>query len=77
MRPDQLQEVVVNQQTRAKHAQTANESWRGFFLEDEADGVGAWSTDQLFTEVLQRSADDAPTLRRMQENILQALLAAV
>ena len=67
----------MTQQTAAKHVQTADESLRGFFLADEADGLGDWATDQLFTEVLQRSADDAPALRRMQETLLKVLLAAV
>jgi hypothetical protein len=67
----------VTQQTAAKHVQTPDESLSGFFLADEADGLGAWTSEQLFQEVLQRSADDAPVLRRMQETILKALLAAV
>ena len=72
-----LEEVDVTQQTAAKDVQTTDESLKGFFLTDEADGLGDWTTDRLFTEVLQRSAGDAPALRRMQDIILRALLAAV
>ncbi len=67
----------MTQQTAVKHVQTPDESLRAFFLEDEEDGLRAWTTEQLFQEVLQRTADDAPALRRMQETILKALLAAV
>ncbi len=74
---DQQKEAGVTQQSAAKHDQTADESLKGFFLADEAGGLGDWTTDQLFTEVLQRSADDAPALRRMQDTLLKALLAAV
>lgn len=64
------------QQTEAKHVQTADESLRGFFPADEAEGLSSWTTDQLFTEVLSRSADDATALRRMHSVLLEAILAA-
>jgi hypothetical protein len=70
-------EAVVTPETGAKHAQKTEDALRGIFLADEADGLGAWNTDQLLEEVLQRSAGDAPALQRMQEIILRALLAAV
>ncbi len=64
-------------QTAVKHVQTPDESLRVFCLADEEDGLRDWTSDQLLQEVLQRSADDAPALRRMQETVLKALLAAV
>ena len=73
----QQEEVDVTQQSAAKHDQTADESLKGFFLADEAGGLNDWTTDELFTEVLQRSADDAPALRRMQDTLLKVLLSAV
>jgi hypothetical protein len=63
-------------ETEAKPIQKADESLQGFFLADEARGLSAWTTEELFTEVLQRSADDAPALRRMHHVLLEALLAA-
>ena len=66
----------MTQRTAAKHVQTTDESSQGFSLADEADGLRAWTSDELFQELLTRSADDAPALRRMQEDILKALVAA-
>ena len=67
----------MSQQTAAKLVQTRDESLSGFFPADEEDGLSAWTSDQLLQEVLRRTADDAPALRRMQETVLKALLAAL
>ncbi len=65
------------------YPQTADEPWQSFFFARElgaeitvATSLDAWSTDELLTEVLARSADDAPALRLMQGRMIEALIAA-
>lgn len=67
--------------------QAADDTWLAFFLAPdseeepstraEAMGLDAWTTEQLLAEVVQRSAEDPPALRRMQGDVLQALLTAI
>lgn len=66
---------MVTRQTEAKNPATTSERPRGFY--PAADGLSHWTTDQLLEEILQRRANDAPALRRMQESILRALFAIV
>ncbi|MEE8347069.1 MAG: hypothetical protein V3S20_06960 [Dehalococcoidia bacterium] len=61
----------------------AHESWQAFFFAGEYDAdttvenrLDAWTTGDLLTEVLDRSADDAPALRLLQHKTLQAFLVA-
>jgi hypothetical protein len=63
--------------------EAAHDSWQAFFFASEYDAettlenrLGAWTTGELLTEVLDRSADDAPALRLMQHRTLQAFLGA-
>ena len=63
--------------------EAAHESWQALFFAREYDAdttvenrLGAWSTGELLSEVLDRSADDAPALRLMQHKTLQAFLVA-
>ena len=81
----------MTQQTRIQDIEPSlaavDESWQGFFFAGDpakegagravANSLDAWATDQLFGEVLERSANDAPALRRMQGIVLQALLTAL
>jgi hypothetical protein len=67
----------MTQQTAAKHVQTAEDSLRGFFPADETGGLSAWNTDELFQEVLNRSADDLGAIERMRHMMLRATLAAI
>jgi hypothetical protein len=67
--------------------QAVDESWRAIlFAGDPGEdvpmrtavtGLDAWTTDQLFAEVLERSAEDTPALRLMQSTVLQSLLDAL
>jgi hypothetical protein len=77
----------VTQQTRPQstdhYPQTADEPWQAFFFARElgaeiavATSLDAWTTDELLTEVLTRSAGDAHALRLMHRRTLEALLAA-
>jgi hypothetical protein len=77
----------VTQQDRARnpepHVALNEDSWQAFFLAPElgpggtaVNGLETWPTDHLLTEVLRRRADDAPALRLMQRDVLQALLIA-
>lgn len=36
--------------------------------------LNKWTTDELFTEVLNRSAGDRPTLNQIQQMLMRALL---
>ena len=63
--------------------EATHESWQAFFFASEYDAdmtvenrLDAWTTGALLTEVLDRSADDAPALRLMQHKTLQAYLIA-
>jgi hypothetical protein len=65
------------------HPQTADEPWQAFFFARElgaeitvATSLDACTTDELLTEVLTRSADDAPALRLMQGRMIEALITA-
>ncbi len=65
------------------YPQTADEPWQAFFFARElgaeviaANSLDAWTTDELLTELLTRSADDAPALRLMQGRMIEALITA-
>ena len=73
-------------QDREALLQAADECWQAFFFasgagEDPPIGgvksLDAWSTDQLIAEVLERRAEDAPSLRLMHRRILRALVIAL
>jgi hypothetical protein len=77
----------VTQQTQPQgmepYPQTADEPWQAFFFARElgteiavANDLDAWTTDELLTEVLTRSAGDAPALRHMQGRMIEALITA-
>lgn len=44
-------------------------------MEALANDLSGWTTEDLVSEVLKRSAEDRPALRLLQGNILRALLA--
>ena len=44
-------------------------------METLTNDLGGWTSDELLTEVLERSAADRPALRLLQGMILRALLA--
>jgi hypothetical protein len=65
------------------YPQTADEPWQAFFFARElgaeitvATSLDAWTTDELLTEVLTRSAGDPHTLRLMQGRMIEALITA-
>ncbi len=65
------------------YPQTTDEPWQAFFFARElgaeiavATSLDAWTTVELLTEVLMRSADDAPALRRMHGRMIEALITA-
>ncbi len=77
----------MSQQTRPQdpdhYPQTADEPWQAFFFARElgaeiavANGLDAWTTDELLDEALQRSAEDALALRLMQGRMIEALITA-
>ena len=73
----QQEEADMIQQTAAKRVQAAEESLRGLFAADETGSLSAWSADELFQEVLNRSADDLGAIERMRHMMLRATLAAI
>ena len=65
------------------YPQTADEPWQAFFFARElgaeitvATSLDAWTTDELLTEVLTRSAGDAHALRLMHRGTIEALITA-
>jgi hypothetical protein len=65
------------------YPQTADEPWQAFFFARElgaeitvATSLDAWTTDELLTEVLTRSADDPHALRLMHGRTIEALIVA-
>ncbi len=44
-------------------------------MEALANGLTGWTTDDLVSEVLKRSAEDRPALQLLQGSIIRALLA--
>ena len=65
------------------YPQTADEPWQAFFFARElgaeiavATSLDAWTTDELLTEVLTRSAGDAHALRHMHGMMIEALITA-
>ncbi len=77
----------MTQQTRPQgmepYPQTADEPWQAFFFARElgaeitvATGLDAWTTAELLTEVLARSADDPHALRLMHGRTIEALITA-
>lgn len=65
------------------YPQTADEPWQAFFFARElgaeviaANSLDAWTTDELLTEVLTRSADDPHALRLMHGRTIEALITA-
>ena len=77
----------MSQQTPSQgmepYPQTADEPWQAFFFARElgaeitvATSLDACTTDELLTEVLTRSADDAHALRHMHGRMIEALITA-
>ena len=44
-------------------------------MEDLANNLGGWTTDELLAEVFERSAGDRPALQLLQALTIRALLA--
>ncbi len=70
-------------QSTDPYLQTADEPWQAFFFARElgaeiavANGLDAWTTDELLTEVLTRSAGDPHALRHMHGRMIEALITA-
>ncbi len=77
----------MTEQTRPQgmepHPQTADEPWQAFFFARElgaeviaANSLDAWTTDELLTELLTRSAGDPHALRHMHGRTIEALITA-
>ena len=63
-----------------------DEAWQAFFLVSGAEeaptergmnDLDTWTPEQLVTEAIERTAEDGPSLRRIQRRILEALLIAL
>ena len=67
----------MTRETGAQHTRGDEEPWQALFSTGEANGLNAWTTEQLLTEVLSRNTGDAPALRSMQARGLWALLATL
>jgi hypothetical protein len=63
--------------TVVQRTQAQEQPWQACFFSDEPDGLNAWTTDELLTEVFGRNAHDAPALRSMQARALRALLMTI
>ena len=56
------------------HAETVQSATAGL-AETFGHNVATWTTDELLTEVLRRSAGDTPALRVLGQTIIRAQLA--
>lgn len=73
-------------QNSEPYVRVTDEAWQEFFLVGGAEvapaargmnSLDTWTPDQLVTEAIERSLEDAPSLRRIQRRILEALLMAL
>jgi hypothetical protein len=77
--------MVLQTRTRTGFSKATDEAWQALFLvgggddpaTDGSASLGAWAAEDLVAEAILRSADDIRSLRRMQRQILHALLGAV